>query len=172
VEDGRVRPCGRCEKCRRIVGMHLALGADPAACGYSSEAVRRSLEALSSEEVHQEAAGSRHMLWLLRKRGLLEPAGGLRAEERPEVVRLRFHPEVSPAEAIPPDLRAPLFRAWLDHAEGALERREGSWRPVDPLEEAFLSRPYRYAKGTAARPAPGAGAASGGEPAPEPEERT
>jgi len=144
VEDGRVRPCGRCEKCRRIVGMHLALGADPAVCGYSSEAVRRSLEALSSEEVHQEAAGSRHMLWLLRKRGLLDSAPGLRAGERPEVVRLRFHPEVSPVEAIPPDLRAPLFRAWLEHAQGAVERREGSWRPVDPLDEAFLSRPYRY----------------------------
>ncbi|HKK09056.1 MAG TPA: hypothetical protein VKA44_09240 [Gemmatimonadota bacterium] len=144
-EEGRVRPCGRCEKCRRIVGMHLAMGADPGACGYDEEAVEACLRALRSEPVHQEAAGSRHMLWLLSRRGLLEPGADARAEERPEVVRLRFHPELSPVEAIPTELREPAFRAWLEVAEGALERVGREWRPVDALDGAILSRPYRYA---------------------------
>lgn len=162
LDGSRVRPCGRCEKCRRIVGMHLALGADPGVCGYTRDMVDSCLEALSREPVHQEAAGSRHMLWLLSRRGLVQPSRGLRAEERPEVVRLRFHPEVSPVEAIPPELRAPLFRTWLEHAEGSLERREGRWQAVDPLDSAFLSRPYRYARPP--RSVPEADRATGAHP--------
>ncbi len=34
-------PCGRCEKCRRVVGMLKALGADPGRCGYTERAGRR-----------------------------------------------------------------------------------------------------------------------------------
>ncbi len=38
--DGeRVRPCGQCEKCRRIVGMLRAVGADPGRCGYTPEQI-------------------------------------------------------------------------------------------------------------------------------------
>jgi len=32
-KDGRVYPCGNCEKCRRIVGMLMALDEDPRNCG-------------------------------------------------------------------------------------------------------------------------------------------
>src|SRR5690606_28419927 len=32
--EGRIYPCGKCEKCRRIVGMLTALEADPHHCGY------------------------------------------------------------------------------------------------------------------------------------------
>ena len=39
TEGDHVRPCGRCEKCRRVVGMLVALGADPTRCGYSEEQI-------------------------------------------------------------------------------------------------------------------------------------
>ncbi len=134
IEDGRVHPCGRCEKCRRIVGMHVALGADPEACGYTPEQVEDCLAALARQPVHQEAAGAEHMLWLLDRAGVLERTvggrdgrAGPRAREHPEISCLRFHPEVSPVTAIPGDLRPGLLRLWMEHAAGALVRRNGRW---------------------------------------------
>ncbi|MBN1196681.1 MAG: creatininase family protein, partial [Candidatus Aminicenantes bacterium] len=47
-EDGRVRPCGRCEKCRRIIGMLTALGIDSSQLGYRTEQVERALKELVS----------------------------------------------------------------------------------------------------------------------------
>lgn len=154
IEEGRVRPCGRCEKCRRIVGMHAALGADATLCGYTEAQIEACLAALASRPVHQEAAGAAHMLWLLERRGLLPwpdvpgrpgagPAGtqGSPAPSpHPEVVRLRFHPELSPVEGLPADLRGRLLRIWLEHAEGALQRRDGRWKPVEADEILAASR--------------------------------
>ena len=58
ADQGRVLPCGRCEKCRRIVGMMSALGADPQACGYTAEqidAFHRQLPHLASVGLSQLA---------------------------------------------------------------------------------------------------------------------
>ena len=35
-KDGRIYPCGNCEKCRRIIGMLKALDENPERCGYES----------------------------------------------------------------------------------------------------------------------------------------
>ncbi|MCB1058279.1 MAG: creatininase family protein, partial [Acidobacteria bacterium] len=144
VEGDRALPCGRCEKCRRIVGMLLAFGADPMACGYSAAQIEHCLAELGQRGVHQEAAGARHMVWLLQRRGLLgetvEAFG--QARPAPEVTKLRFHREASPVEALPEDLRGPIFRLWMHHAEGAVERTGRLWTPCDPLEPSWLARPY------------------------------
>ncbi len=34
-EGERIKPCGRCEKCMRIVAMLSAMDADPTLCGYT-----------------------------------------------------------------------------------------------------------------------------------------
>jgi hypothetical protein len=128
--------------------MHAALGADATLCGYAEVQIEACLEALASQPVHQEAAGAAHMLWLLERRGLLPgtlgpgrpgagPAGMRRSpapSPHPEVVRLRFHPELSPVEGLPADLRGRLLRIWLAHAEGVLRRRDGRWEPVEAAE--------------------------------------
>jgi hypothetical protein len=134
VDGDRVRPCGRCEKCRRIVGMLVALGADPATCGYSPAQTEAALEAVARLGVHQERPGSEHLLHLLSRSGRL-PSVGPRApagRPRPEVMSLRFHPVVSPVETIPADLRGPIHRIWLQHADGAVERHAGRWVALDP----------------------------------------
>ena len=46
-QDGRMLPCGNCEKCRRIVGMLKALDEDPKRCGYSDNQIQKGLEALT-----------------------------------------------------------------------------------------------------------------------------
>lgn len=160
IRGDRVHPCGRCEKCRRIVGMLVALDADPAACGYGEEEVAACLRALSSRGVHQEEAGTEHLAWMLAERGLVPPStpGFRRARERPEVMKLRFHEENAPPDAIPVDLRRPVWEALLAHADGALLRRGRRWEPFDPLAPEVLARPYRFEG-----PAGGSGGRGGGQ---------
>lgn len=133
-EGERVHPCGNCEKCRRIVGMLRAVGADPCRCGYTPAQIERCLSALASKDLHQEPGGARHLRWMLQQRGLIDIRGAaVAAAPRPEIMSLRFHPERSPIETIPSDLRARLYRIYLEHANGAI-RYEGR-APVafDPL---------------------------------------
>jgi hypothetical protein len=142
----RVLPCGRCEKCRRIVGMLLALGANPERCGYTREQIDHCLKSLAEKGVHQEAEGARHMAYLLRERGLVDKHGAdfKKAGPRKEVLKLRFDRERSPVEGIPHDLREPLYRIYLEYAEGAVRRRGRTWIAMDPLKDAALDRPYPF----------------------------
>ncbi|MDW7681403.1 MAG: creatininase family protein, partial [bacterium] len=73
IEGDRVKPCGKCEKCRRIVGMLSALGADPARCGYTPQQITESLHSITIKGLHQEAEGAKHLMYLLIKKGLISP---------------------------------------------------------------------------------------------------
>ena len=131
----RVHPCGRCEKCRRIVGMLKALGADPARCGYTPAQITHSLQELGQKGIHQEEEGFQQLLWMLMEKELIN----LSAERKtalaphPEVLHLRFHPEKSPPETIPEDLRTRLHRLYLEHARGALRFDGRGWSEFDPV---------------------------------------
>jgi len=132
---GRVRPCGRCEKCRRIVGVLSAFGLDPRRCGYTSAQVDACLTALGTAGVHHEREAAEHLAWLLAEQGLLAVGGqGLPPpRRRPRVMQLRFDPTAAPAGTVPPDLSAPLIRLLLQHADGAVRRDGRRWQPHDPL---------------------------------------
>jgi creatinine amidohydrolase/Fe(II)-dependent formamide hydrolase-like protein len=142
----RALPCGKCEKCRRVAGMLLALGADPAACGYTPEQHPEILRRLVAEGVHQEAPAAEHLAWLLAGKGLLaEPRVGVaRARRRPEALSLRFHPERSPLSEIPSPVRRRLIALLAEHAEGALERVGRQWLAVDPERAAERAAPYIF----------------------------
>ena len=141
-----VVPCGRCEKCRRIVGMLTAIGADPRQCGYTAKQIESCLQRIVTQGVHQEPPGARHLLYLLTQKGALQlPPDRLeKAKEHPEILKLRFDPERSPIQAIPMDLREPLIRILSQHARGALLRTGRRWREVDPLTLPGLIEPYPY----------------------------
>ncbi len=149
-EGERVKPCGKCEKCRRIVGMLSALGADPAWCGYTQEQIDSCLSDIGRRGVHQEAAGAEHMAHLLEERGLLgreRPAtGAFRAH--PEVMKLRFDSRRSPIEAIPVDLRKKLYPIYLEHADGAVRRDRRRWIEFDPLTDPAFESPYPFELGS------------------------
>jgi len=114
IDGNRVLPCGRCEKCRRIVGMLMALGADPSNCGYTKPQIEYCLKELATKGVHQETAGVKHLAHLLEKKGLIPKfSKGLKGQEQPEIMKVRFHPEGSPVEGIPVDLREPILRIFL-----------------------------------------------------------
>jgi creatinine amidohydrolase/Fe(II)-dependent formamide hydrolase-like protein len=145
-EGDRVRPCGKCEKCRRIVGMLLALDADPGRCGYTKKQVEECLRALERSGVHQEAAGAEHMRFLLSQKGLISSRAGKRSrsKEHREILSLRFDEERSPVDAIPVDLREPLYRIYLEHSNGALRRAGRGWEEADPFGDPAIERSYAF----------------------------
>ncbi len=145
LERDRVRPCGNCEKCRRIVGMLVATDEEPSLCGYTKEQVDRCVEALAERGVHQEAEGAGHLSWLLIQKGKIPPpAPGRGPQPHPEVLQLRIDPERSPLEGMPADLREPLLKICLEHAEGAVRRVGRVWVPHDPLTDPALGGPYPF----------------------------
>jgi len=151
LEGERACPCGRCEKCRRIVGMLVALGADPAECGYTNVQVTRCLEELRTMSVKQESAGADQLRAMLAARGVVPPSAKVR--EHPEILQVRVDPERSPLDGFPSDLRRPLLRIFLEHAHGAVRRRGRVWTTLDPLSDPVLLRPYRFEAPSAGAPA-------------------
>jgi creatinine amidohydrolase/Fe(II)-dependent formamide hydrolase-like protein len=142
MEGVRVHPCGACEKCRRIVGMLVALGADPGACGYTPDQVRACVAAFARKGVHQELVCAEQVLHDLVARGLVRPAPGdaLRPAEHREARALRFDPVRSPASDVPADLRGPLHAILARHADGALRRVGRRWRPFRLVQEVPMSK--------------------------------
>jgi hypothetical protein len=135
VAQGRVHPCGRCEKCRRVVAMLVAFDIDPKRCGYAQPQIDECLRALASRGVHQESEGAQHLAYILSQKGLLRAgSAGLPAPRpRPEVQRLRFDDQRAPWDGIPADLRVASYRIMLQHAEGAVVRDGRGWVECDPL---------------------------------------
>ena len=145
-QGNRVLPCGDCEKCRRIVGMLAAIGADPTLCGYSVEQVTRCLKNLPKTGLRQETEGIAHLAFLLTEKGLMpEPfIGAVHARQRPEIMKLRFDPQRSPVEGIPVDLRLPLYRIYLEHTDGVVKRSRRTWLHCDLFNDAAIQRPYPF----------------------------
>ncbi len=160
MEGERVRPCGSCEKCRRIVSMLAVLGADPARCGYGPEQVKSSLASIAAKGVAQDAEDAQELAFLLKEKGLVGTTGAaFTAKEHPEVLMLRFDRDRAPANAMPVELREPLYRIYLEHARGAARKSGRMWIEFDPLNDPDRERPYPFA--APALPGGGAGAGAG-----------
>jgi creatinine amidohydrolase/Fe(II)-dependent formamide hydrolase-like protein/7-cyano-7-deazaguanine synthase in queuosine biosynthesis len=145
IQGGRVFPCGQCEKCRRIVGMLVALDADPKNCGYTDSQIKDCLDAIAAKGVHQESAGAEQLKFLLIQKELLPlPVKKAKAIEHPEIMKVRIDPEKSPIETVPIDIREPILRIFLEHAEGAVRRQGRLWVEYDPLNDPALSSPYPF----------------------------
>jgi creatinine amidohydrolase/Fe(II)-dependent formamide hydrolase-like protein len=145
-EENRVHPCGRCEKCRRIVAMLVALEAEPSNCGYKQEQIASCLKNLPLKGINQESPGLQHLGFILKQKGLLTEGaiGGVKPRRRPEIMKLRFDPEKSPMEDIPVDLRESLYWLYLEHAAGAARRKGRVWIDFDPLDDPAMTRPYPF----------------------------
>ncbi|MGD9250666.1 MAG: creatininase family protein, partial [Desulfobacterales bacterium] len=146
----RVTPCGRCEKCRRIVGMLTAIGVDPAICGYTADQIQNGLDQVLARGVHQEGPAAAHLVHLLAEGGHIACPPERAGRPHPEIMHLRFDPTVSPITAIPVDLRIPLLKIFMAEAEGALLRRGRKWQACDPLSHPDLHKPFAYEMETVA----------------------
>lgn len=142
VKDEKVLPCGKCEKCRRIISMIIALGKDPQNCGYTLEQIEACKKDIVKKGIHQEKQGIEHLFYLLQKKHLISPHK--KGKKHPEILQLRFDEEQSPTNTIPLDIRRDLFTILLHHANGAVIKNGKMWLPINPLSDARFSNPYPY----------------------------
>jgi hypothetical protein len=142
IEDGRVVPCGKCEKCRRIVGMLIALNKDPKNCGYNDKQIDNCLKSIVKQGANQEAEGIEHLFYLLKKKNIIPLNPNLNDKENSEVMKIRVDPKCSPIKDIPQNLRIPLFTILRKYAEGSVVKINGSWKDIDIFNQPYISEPY------------------------------
>jgi hypothetical protein len=148
-ENGRMRPCGKCEKCRRIIGMMVALGADPGACGYTRAQVSAGLQLLALKPVRQIGSDASHLYYLLKVAGKIPDTEHSRklARPHPEILKLRFDAERSQVEDLPFPVRKPLFHILQQYADGCVHWTSRGWEPFDLNDLILEQTKYRpYAK--------------------------
>lgn len=140
----RMHPCGKCEKCRRIIGMLKALDEDPKNCGYNENQITEGLAALEKQSVKQLGSDAAHLFYLLLVKKLIQknPHTTKRAKKHNEINKLRFDKERSNLADLPPYIRQPLFALLSLYADGAVKREAHNWQEIT-LEESFLTEaPY------------------------------
>lgn len=146
-ENGQMLPCGKCEKCRRIVGMLKALNEDPKRCGYSDAQIEKALIDLSERSVKQIGSDAAHLYYLLVSQGLIvknEHVSRL-TKEHPEIVKLRFDNERSMIGDLPKHIRKPLFDILLKYSDGAVRLHERKWHTF-ALQNEDYAVPYFLTK--------------------------
>jgi uncharacterized membrane protein len=137
--EGRMYPCGKCEKCRRIIGMLRALDEDPQKCGYSEAQIQNGLEALSSKAVKQIGSDAAQLYFMMLEKNLIEKnAFTLKAsKEHAEILKLRFDQERSNMEDLPKHIRKPLFNILSQYADSSTKRIQNKWVDFE-LNDDFL----------------------------------
>lgn len=145
-EGDKIKPCGKCEKCKRIVGMLSAMGVDPRKCGYNKKQISDCLNALSTETLHQEAAGTEQLSLMLLDKGLLKlpKEKAEKLKERPEVLKIRFDQERAPATAMPVELRRPLYKIYSEYTNGSVIKSGRQWIKFYPLKDSSITKPYVF----------------------------
>jgi creatinine amidohydrolase/Fe(II)-dependent formamide hydrolase-like protein/7-cyano-7-deazaguanine synthase in queuosine biosynthesis len=144
-QEDRILPCGRCEKCRRIISMLTALDVDPNRCGYDQGHITECFKHFTELPLSQAKAEYQHLGHLLAGKGLIGfPPSGKPFKEHPEVMALRYDPRISPLNGIPVDLREPLHRIFMQYADGAVHRTGRRWQPFDPLATEGFRQPYPF----------------------------
>ena len=142
----RMYPCGKCEKCRRIIGMIKVLDENPEMCGYSPEKIKNGLSALAKKSVKQIGSDAAHLYHMMLDKKLIEENEfTLRAAKKhDEIMKLRFDQERSNLEDMPLHIREPLFKIFNEYAEGAVQRIDNKWKEFQ-IDKTFLEKTkYKY----------------------------
>jgi len=138
--DGRMYPCGKCEKCRRIIGMVKVLDENPEKCGYNQNQIADGLNALATKSVKQIGSDAAHLYYLLYKKNLIEHNAFTTktSKAHPEIMKLRFDQERSNLEDIPSHIRKSLFAILNEYADGTVKRINNRW-VEQTMDDNFLN---------------------------------
>ncbi|MBF0290025.1 MAG: hypothetical protein HQM14_19585 [SAR324 cluster bacterium] len=144
--DGRMYPCGKCEKCRRIIGMITSLGDDPEKCGYNALQIKKGLEALARKSVKQIGSDAGHLYFMMLDKNLIEQNDftAKAARKHPEIMKLRFDNERSNLEDMPLHIRKPLFKILGEYAQGAVRRVNNRWVDINVDDDFLTERIYKF----------------------------
>lgn len=139
--NGRMFPCGKCEKCRRIIGMIKALDENPERCGYNQTQVFNGLQALEKHSVKQIGSDASQLYYLLLMKNLIQRNEFTTkvAKEHAEISKLRFDSERSKLEDLPEYIRKQLFEIYTQYADGAVKRINGKWEDIQ-LNDDFINK--------------------------------
>ncbi|WP_430934172.1 hypothetical protein [Saccharicrinis sp. 156] len=142
--DGRMYPCGKCEKCRRIIGILKSLNENPENCGYNQTQIKNGLKALESQSVKQIGSDASHLYHLLLSQNLIGKNEFTKktAKEFPEITKLRFDKERSNLSDLPKYIRKPLFDILIQYADGAVLRKNKHWVDLK-INNDFMNE-YNY----------------------------
>ncbi len=145
-EGDRIKPCGKCEKCLRIIGMLSALNFDPALCGYTEDQTESALARLPETHLHQEADAMAHLLYMLNEQQKITLPEKIkkRIVAHPAVAAIRFEKEKAPLNTIPLDLRKKLLKLCLNHADGAFRKVGKHWLEFSPLLSPDINQPAEF----------------------------
>jgi creatinine amidohydrolase/Fe(II)-dependent formamide hydrolase-like protein len=145
-KDGRIYPCGNCEKCRRIVGMLSALDEDARNCGYSSEQIKKGLKSLETKKVKQIEPDAAQLFHMLVEKQLIANTDHTKklAKAHPQILKLRFDNERSMMSDLPMFVRKPLFQLLLPFSGGAVQLKERKWNDIDVLNSNLIQQPYPF----------------------------
>lgn len=145
-KDNRIYPCGKCEKCRRIIGMLTALDVDPGICGYTETRIKESLTMLGKKRIKQLKSDARQLYYMLHQKGLFELTGDMKSAPRPHpgTMKLRFDSERSLLKSIPTDLRKRLYRIYLEYSDGAIKRTGRRWKEFNPPDDPDINELYPF----------------------------
>jgi creatinine amidohydrolase/Fe(II)-dependent formamide hydrolase-like protein len=146
VREGRAYPCGKCEKCRRIVAMLAAISAPAELCGYTREQIDNALMNLGNKGIKQLATDASHLLYILTDKNIIEKNSqivGL-ARPHPHIMKLRFDKERSNLNCIPIKLMKQLAPIYLEYADGAVRKQDKQWIDFDVQSALSRSDPYPF----------------------------
>ncbi len=140
-ENGRMSPCGKCEKCRRIVGMLRVLDENPENCGYSKNQIDYGLQALESHAVKQIGSDVAHLYHLLLNgKHIRKNEFTLKlAKKHSEITKLRFDNVRSNLEDMPKYIRKALFNILNKYSDGAVIRNNSQWSDFQ-MDEKFINK--------------------------------
>ncbi len=118
IDTHRARPCGRCEKCRRIMAILTAVGVNPRLIGYSEDMVNAALNSLGEQGLHSQLAGEFAQVLSMLK-GIEVPQ---------QIERLRISQATAPLSEIPAAIRPALLNILQPYTRGTvlLEDERGS----------------------------------------------
>ena len=146
MQDKHAYSCGKCEKCRRIIGMLSVLGESPERCGYTRQQIPIALEKLSSKGVKQLESDAAHLFHLLIQKKLIprDSVNARWAADHPHVMKLRFDNERSTLNDVPQILYGPLIKIYLEYADGAVQRQNKQWSEFNALSGLLQSSAYPF----------------------------
>ncbi len=146
VENGRAYPCGKCEKCRRIVALLAALGASPERCGYTVEQIENAIMKVQFKGVKQLESDAAHLYYILSEKNIIDKGSEVArfARPHPNAMKLRFDRERSNLNDIPGTLMQKLVPIYLEYSDGAVMRKDKQWTAFDLASELLTSDPYPF----------------------------
>jgi creatinine amidohydrolase/Fe(II)-dependent formamide hydrolase-like protein len=146
LEGDRAFPCGKCEKCRRIVAMLKVLGESPLDCGYTDAQVKHALAMIGSRGVKQFDTDAAHLYHLLLEKELIGRNGNYTrlAKAQPQIMKVRFDRDRNKLNEIPKALLQQLLPLYLQYADGVVMKKNRQWTDFDFPAELEKSPPYPF----------------------------